>query len=260
MNERPRPKPSAAIPFPLSPVAHRGLHRPSRGIVENTPSSVEAAIARGYAIEVDLQSALADHPVVYHDETLDRLNNAIGLVSTRSVAELKAIPYKATTDRIFTFDELLEQVAGRVPLFIEVKTMFTTPMFTTPGTYERRIAESVRRYRGPLALMSFDPVSLAALRRQRLRVPIGLISYRWDDDWMPQLPLSRRLALKRMAAAAELSPDFIAYDINGLPDPVPTAYCRTNGVPLLTWTVKTQSLRRKAEAIADAIIFEGFDA
>ena len=114
-------------PFPLGPVAHRGLHRPSRGIVENTSSSVEAAIQRGYAVEVDLQAALDDFPVIYHDETLDRLSEATGLVSARSVAELKAIPYRATSDWIFTFDELLEQVAGRVPLFIEVKTLFGQP-------------------------------------------------------------------------------------------------------------------------------------
>ena len=37
------------------PVAHRGLHDAARGIIENTPSSIAAAVAANYAIEVDLQ-------------------------------------------------------------------------------------------------------------------------------------------------------------------------------------------------------------
>ena len=37
------------------PVAHRGLHDISRGIVENMPGAVQAAIAGNFSIEVDIQ-------------------------------------------------------------------------------------------------------------------------------------------------------------------------------------------------------------
>ena len=37
------------------PIAHRGLHDEARGIIENTPSAIAAAVAADYAIEIDLQ-------------------------------------------------------------------------------------------------------------------------------------------------------------------------------------------------------------
>jgi len=57
------------------PIAHRGLHDEGKGIVENSASAIEAAIAKGYAVEVDLQCAKDDQPVVFHDATLERLTS-----------------------------------------------------------------------------------------------------------------------------------------------------------------------------------------
>jgi len=37
------------------PIAHRGLHNASAGVIENTASAFAAAIAAGYGIETDLQ-------------------------------------------------------------------------------------------------------------------------------------------------------------------------------------------------------------
>ncbi|MFL5206532.1 MAG: glycerophosphodiester phosphodiesterase family protein, partial [Microvirga sp.] len=37
------------------PIAHRGLHNKAEGIIENTISAAEAAIARGFPIELDVQ-------------------------------------------------------------------------------------------------------------------------------------------------------------------------------------------------------------
>ena len=37
------------------PIAHRGLHDRSRGIIENSRSAFEAAVAQGYGIECDVQ-------------------------------------------------------------------------------------------------------------------------------------------------------------------------------------------------------------
>ena len=37
------------------PVAHRGLHDAARGIIENMPGAVQAAIAGNFSIEVDIQ-------------------------------------------------------------------------------------------------------------------------------------------------------------------------------------------------------------
>ena len=241
------------LDWPLGPVAHRGLHAAGRGIVENTASAVTAALAKGYAIEVDLQAAAGDLPVVFHDETLDRLMAAEGPVAARTPAELARLAYRGTTDRIITLEELLELVAGRAPLFIEVKTHFTGP-----GEYERLIARRLAAYRGPLALMSFDPASIAAFRELSPGRPRGLISYRWDDDWLPQIPAAEREAMRHLRHVPQVAPTFIAYDIDDLPEPAPLAQ-RAAGLALLTWTVSTPEQRRRAARYADAIIFEGFE-
>lgn len=54
------------------PVAHRGLHDISRGIVENMPSAVSAAAAGNFAIEVDLQLTADGEAMVHHDYEFGR--------------------------------------------------------------------------------------------------------------------------------------------------------------------------------------------
>lgn len=241
------------ITWPLGPIAHRGLHRAERGIVENTLSAVKAAMERGYAVEVDLQPAKGEAPVVFHDEALDRLIDVKGLVKHYAPAELAKLPYKATRDRIFTLDELLETVAGRVPLVIEVKTPFEAP-----GAYETAIARSCEAYNGPLALMSFDHKSLVYLRSLVPRIPLGLLSYRWDDDWMPSMSRWEKMKLRNLWYRRAVDAAFIAYDIDDLPAGPPLR-ARKRGLPLLTWTVTTPAQRERAARYADAIIFEGYD-
>ncbi len=247
----------STIPWPLSPVAHRGLHQSSAGILENTPSAVLAAIAKGYAIEVDLQAAADATAMVFHDETLDRLMQSSGDVIARTPADLQSLIYRACNDRIMTLTELLGLVAGRVPLFIEVKTLFGEP-----GVYEAGIAEQLLAYQGPVAVMSFDPVSLARLKLLAPSLPHGFISYRWDDGWMPHVSVAERLAMQQLRFQETIDLAFVAYDINALsganPEPAPLAF-RASGKPLLAWTVRTPEQRARCAAVCDAMIFEGFE-
>src|SRR3990172_7113792 len=105
----------APLPWLKQPFAHRGLHDGANGIVENSASSVEAAIARGYAIEVDLQCAADHRPVVFHDSTLDRLTKETGAVAERDAEALRSIPLHDGPDRILSLADLLALVGGRVP-------------------------------------------------------------------------------------------------------------------------------------------------
>ena len=237
----------------LGPVAHRGLHNAKAGRIENTPSACAAAIAHGYAIECDVRGAAGDEPVVFHDEELNRLIDAKGLVSARKPAELAKLAFRGGTDRIPALGQLLEQVAGAVPLFIEIKTLFGPP-----GAFEAKIAACLEQYKGPVAVMSFDPKAVGAMRALAPKIPRGLISYRWDDNWQPQLAAPEREKLHNLAYSDEVAAGFIAYDIDDLPEHAPFAVKQRLGIPLLTWTVRTPEQRERAARFADAIIFEGF--
>jgi glycerophosphoryl diester phosphodiesterase len=53
------------VPLPASllriPIAHRALHDRKQGRIENSPSAIRAAVAAGYAIEIDVQLSADGH-------------------------------------------------------------------------------------------------------------------------------------------------------------------------------------------------------
>src|SRR5712672_413022 len=81
------------------PIAHRGLHDIARGVVENSASAVAAAVAGRYGIEVDLQASADGEAMVHHDDALGRLTEGRANLAELSAAELKRVPFRATTVR-----------------------------------------------------------------------------------------------------------------------------------------------------------------
>lgn len=235
------------------PIAHRGLHDQAKGIVENSASAVSAAMGKGLAIEVDLQCAADDMPIVFHDDTLDRLTLESGPVAARSAEALSRIPLRNSADTILSLPGLLALVNGHVPLVLEVKSTWRRD-----GKFEANIAKLLASYKGPAAVMSFDPYSLAAFRAVAPDLPRGLVAERFDavHDWT-ELPLWRRLAMRNLLTSAIAWPHFIAYDIKALPALAPLIARILFGLPLLTWTVRTPEERERALRYADAMIFEG---
>ncbi|MEC9311765.1 MAG: glycerophosphodiester phosphodiesterase family protein, partial [Pseudomonadota bacterium] len=63
-------RPALPAPFLKLPVAHRALHNLAAGRPENSRAAIRAAIAAGYAIEIDLQLSADGQPMVFHDDTL----------------------------------------------------------------------------------------------------------------------------------------------------------------------------------------------
>jgi len=235
------------------PIAHRGLHDEAKGIVENSASSVRAAMGAGFGVEVDLQCAAGHMPVVFHDATLDRLTSETGPVAARDAEALSRIPLRNSADCILSLPALLALVNGHVPLLLEVKSTWARD-----GKFEANIANMLASYPGPVAVMSFDPYSLAALREVAPALPRGLVAERFDDRrYWPQLTVWQRLAMRNLLTSAIAWPHFIAYDISALPALAPLIARTLFGLPLLTWTVRTKDERERALRYADAMIFEG---
>jgi glycerophosphoryl diester phosphodiesterase len=218
------------------PVAHRGLHDAARGVIENTTSAFDAAIAGNYGIETDVQ--------VSRDGLADR-----------TVAELKAVPFRATADRMMTLPELCARIAGRVTLLVEVKSAFDAAERLT-----ERVAQVLTAYAGPIAAMSFDPRIVAGLRRLAPDLTRGIVAERAyvGPDWQ-YLNEWQRLSMAHLLHAPMTRPDFVAYGVDDLPAPA-TRLARRLGMPVLTWTVRTPAQRRRAREWADQMIFEGFAA
>ncbi|PLX36834.1 MAG: glycerophosphodiester phosphodiesterase [Hyphomicrobiales bacterium] len=237
------------------PVAHRGFHDKAAGRVENTLSAVDAAIERGFSIEVDLQASSDGVPMVFHDFTLDRLTDESGPLPARTAAQLNAIRISGTDDHIPTLAELLDRVAGRVGLVIEIKSDFRTPPVLIPA-----IAAQLRTYDGPAVVMSFDPRVVEGFRRNAPDLPRGIVAEKTepDEEWGDATAF-QRFMLRHMLHAPWSRPHFVAYHVKALPAPGPWVMRKVFGKPLLTWTVRTAEDRATAARHADQMIFEGFD-
>jgi glycerophosphoryl diester phosphodiesterase len=236
------------------PVAHRGLHDIAVGVIENMPSAFTAAIAGAYGIECDLQISADGEAMVHHDDALGRLTEGDARLDAMTAAELKQVPFRATTDRMITLGELCDLVAGRAALVIELKSRFDGDLRLVT-----RAARVLSGYAGPAALMSFDPAPIAALRSLAPRLPRGIVAERRyaNREWQ-MLPARTRRALAYFGHALQSRPQFIAYSIRDLPATVPWMARRLLHLPLLTWTVRTEVDRARAARYADQIIFEGF--
>jgi glycerophosphoryl diester phosphodiesterase len=116
-------------------------------------------------------------------------------------------------------------------------------------------------YRGPLALMSFDPAVMTAIRELAPGVPRGIVSGLYDGNgwWRDKLDDRRAYALSHFLESRPVAPDFYAYDVKALPTPVTRFVREVLGLPLFTWTVRTPEQRKIAERWADAPIFEGYE-
>jgi len=236
------------------PVAHRGLHDRARGIVENMPGAVEAAIGGNFAIEVDLQLSADGEAMVHHDDELGRLTEGSGALLDMTASELRAIRFTDTAERMMSLGDLCALVGGRAPLVMEVKSHFDGDRKLVA-----RMAELLASYRGPAVGMSFDPDQLLALRERMPELPRGIIAQRsYDDDYWKKLSPAQRASMLHLRHAFRTRPQFVAFSVNQLPAPAPWIARHVFGLPLLTWTVRTPEQRERAAGYADQMIFEGF--
>jgi glycerophosphoryl diester phosphodiesterase len=232
------------------PVAHRGLHDAAAGVIENTASAFSAAIAGGYGIETDLQISADGEAFVYHDDALGRLTEGSARLAAMSTAEVKAVRFRATGDRIMPLGDLCDLVAGRAALVIELKSHFDGDQRLC-----ERTAHVLADYRGPVATMSFDPVQVAAIKEMAPNLARGIVAERHYDTWKNLTPAAQR-RLAHFLHARRTRPQFIAYRVNDLPAALPLIARNLLGLPLLAWTVRSEDERRRAARWADQIIFE----
>lgn len=243
--------------FLTRPIAHRALHDVAQGRPENGAAAIDAAIAAGYGIEIDLQLSLDGQAMVFHDYDLARLTGARGPIRQRSAEELGQIALlHGEGECIPTLAQVLAQVAGRAPLLIEIKDQDGV-MGPNVGPLEHAAAQALAGYDGPVALMSFNPHAVALMARLAPDRPRGITSCGFNPlDW-PLLPEPTCDHLRMIPDYARVDASFVSHNVGDLHNPR-LHELREGGASILCWTVKSPEAEAEARQTADNITFEGY--
>lgn len=227
--------------------AHRGLHGPSTGHVENTLSAFLSANSLKIGIELDVVLSKDHQAMVFHDATLDRLTNRVGAVGDFTAAELSQIPLIGTKDTILPLKMIMAKLGSRYPILVEIKGDQAAPDMIAAAT-----ARAIQGHQGPVAVMSFYPDVLKWFKANACHVLCGVVATSRNDGGLPDRYFNEDVQLSFMQ---EREVDFIAYDIRCLPNRV-TEYCQSHHIPVLTWTVRSEQEKSRAACHADGPIFE----
>lgn len=243
--------------FRARPFAHRGLHDVKDGRPENSLAAFDAAIARGYAIELDVQASADGEAMVFHDYRMDRLTGLAGRIDARDADDLRGAELRGG-GTIPDLATVLRRIDGRVPVLIEIKDQ-SGAFGPTDGGLERRVCEVVRAggHGDTCAVMSFNPYSMLEARAAAPEIPRGLVSYDFEHPNDAHVAAHRRRELAAMTMADEVGTDFVSYGADGLASPAVVAL-REGGVPVFSWTIRSAEQAVAALARCDQITFEGF--
>ncbi len=241
-----RKRRSEMEPFRYYRYAHRGLH--GNGIAENSMSAFRAAVEGGFGIELDVRLSADGEIVVFHDDTLDRVTDSQGLVKDKTAEELSKIRLLGTDDTVPTFREVLELVDGRVPLLVELKE--------DQGSYAvtEAAVKMLADYKGPYIIESFNPLSLARVKKLAPGVLRGILSHHFTLD--EKYRGFKYFLLQNLCLNCICRPDFVAFNHKHA-KMLSFRLAKLFGAPTFAWTVESEA----DDALAlksgfDGIIFQ----
>jgi len=237
-------------------VAHRG------GSVlapENTLAAFRHALSLSVdAIELDVQMSHDGHPIVFHDETVEKLTNGQGNVLDLDLTYLRTLNAAAhfpggwsQAEQIPTLSEVLDLAhADNRRVYIEIKPSKRGDVYGRyPGiaeavTHEVLAADMLEH----VLIMSFDWEILPQVKMLAPGVQTGaLVS---DDAWNPRADnaLSTLVTQVRQLQCEWINLDFKLFT------PEMPAFFHANGYKLGIWTVNGEAdLQRLASAGVDSL-------
>ncbi len=230
-------------------IAHRGYHDIKIGIPENSIAAFKRAISYNYTIELDVHLTKDNKLVVFHDNSLKRVCGVNKIIENCTYNELLKYNLFDTKYKIPLFDEVLNLVDGKVGLLIEIKTS------KFDGNLEKELSKKLDDYVGLFAIQSFNPLSVFWFKRNKKDYIRGLLA----SDFKNRKDISnlRKNIIKTLITDIILKTDFIAYDINALPN----NYIKTKRKSklILGWTIRNKKNYEKAIKYCDNLICENME-
>lgn len=225
------------------PIAHRGLHDLNKERWENTLAAFDAAAKAGFAIECDVHLTKDGGVIVFHDDDLKRLTGREGRISDLTLAEATELHIGGTADRAPTLKQMLDLIAGRVPVVIELKGIEGRDDGLVAA-----VAKELASYKGQAAIMSFDHHLVRLFASDAPGIPGGLTAEgTHTKDFEAHFSM----------LAHQIS--FVSYNVHHLPNPFVSFVREKLALPVISWTVRDAEMKKHSDLNVDQITFEGFD-
>lgn len=238
-------------PFENTMIAHRGLFDNNSDAPENTLPAFEAAIRKGFGIELDVQMTLDGKLVVFHDWDLKRMAGIHWKISDHTYKELCRYPVGNSQERIPLFSDVLKLVNGAVPMVIEIKV----------GYDYRKTTEAVARmlsdYHGVYCVECFNPLALSWYRKHVPQVIRGQLSMDYEKDPV-KMPWLVKIILTNLMMNFCAKPDFISYNHKDQRKKGFRLCRKLFRVKTAAWTIKNEQELENAKGLFDVFIFDGF--
>ena len=230
-------------------IAHRGLH--GSGAPENSMAAFRKAVEQGYGIELDIHLLADGNLAVIHDSALVRTTGAQGTVEDLTADRLGDFRLEGTEETIPSFAQVLELVAGKVPMIIELKTV------ENPGPLTDAVMQALKDYTGTYCMESFDPRVVLHLRKHYPQVIRGQLSRNFfaSED---KIPWIHRWAITSHILNFLTLPDFTAFRFCERKRPGTFLVRKLWGVRGVAWTLRSPEELKTAEEENWIPIFENF--
>jgi glycerophosphoryl diester phosphodiesterase len=236
-------------------IAHRGG---SRLAPENTLAAFRNALTLPVdTIELDVQMSRDGYPIVFHDNTLERLTDGNGNILDLDFAYLRSLNAAAhfpgnwsMTEQIPTLREVLDLAKEHVQVQIEIKTSQRDGVY---GRYPHIVEAVVNEVRATsmlqhVVIISFDWPVLPAVKALEPTLKTGAIVS--DNAWKPDGEHALDTLVQQIKP---LGCEWIALDCKLFTSDMP-AVLHEHGFQLGLWTVNTlEQLQRFAAASVDAL-------
>lgn len=228
--------------------AHRGLFDNDSDAPENSLNAIRKAVEAGYGIEFDIQLSKDDVPVIFHDASLKRMCGVDGKIWDYTLEELQKMKLADSDQTIPTLEQVLEIVAGKVPLIIEYKMDRVDTKVCELGN------AILEKYNGVYCMESFHPFAVKWYRDHRPDVIRGQLS---QDFSKTDYKGIQYFAMTHLLLNFLTRPDFIAYNHKDA-DIFSRRLCAQLGALSVAWTIKNREQYEDAKPYFDLVIFDSF--
>ena len=214
-------------------IAHRGVH--NKYIKGNSLIAIELAVMKKIPVEFDITLTKDNVVILCHDSFI-KCDDKKYIINKYNYKYLKNICHE-----LVTVERVLNIVSGKIPLLIELKP------YNKGKKLEKECTKILDKYKGYFAIQSFSPFTIYWFKKNKESYIRGqLLTNTYNYNFIVNS------IYKYMLFNKFTNPDFICYNIKGLPNKQIEKI--RNSKPVIGWTVKNQGQIDKYKKYCDNFI------